>query len=319
MNIPHSTFRHRAFTLIELMVAMAITVIIVSVLVFITATATDTWNRSRSELRASRQAKEMINVMSKDFEGLVSRKGNSSEWLVAEQAQVENTSAGSAAIVKGNSSKFVFFTAAADRYNGDIGLGSTNDKGGDISAVGYRLYYKDPINKGSVAYPALVFQRLLVNPNDAFTNLLGNKVADGGLLGAFEKSYATELAKGENFVCENIYQYTVTFNVEVNRVSTGPPATTTQVIVPVVIASGAVTSFKLSGTGIVTSGLPTGVTQDELKAGRITSIVVSITVLSDAAVNLMSKSTMQLSPSAVDEILRKHSFNYVKRTQVSSM
>jgi len=44
---PFST-KH-GFTLMELIVAMAITTIIVSVLVSVTSIAMDTWNRSRSE------------------------------------------------------------------------------------------------------------------------------------------------------------------------------------------------------------------------------------------------------------------------------
>ena len=71
----------RGFTLIELMVAMAITTIIVTVLVSITGVALDTWQRGRAEIRASRQAKAMLDTMAKDFESLVSRRGNGFEWL----------------------------------------------------------------------------------------------------------------------------------------------------------------------------------------------------------------------------------------------
>ena len=67
----------------ELMVAMAITAIIVTVLVSVTSIALDTWNRSRAELRASRQAKSFLDTMAKDFESLVVRRGNTSEWLSA--------------------------------------------------------------------------------------------------------------------------------------------------------------------------------------------------------------------------------------------
>ncbi|MDP4722403.1 MAG: type II secretion system GspH family protein, partial [Akkermansiaceae bacterium] len=73
----------RGFTLIELLVAMAITTLIVTVLVSITSLALDTWNRSRSEIRASRQAKAMVDSMASDFESMVSRRGNNFEWLFA--------------------------------------------------------------------------------------------------------------------------------------------------------------------------------------------------------------------------------------------
>ena len=67
----------------ELMVAMDITTIIVTVLVSITSIAMDTWNRSRSELRASRQAKAMVDGMVRDFEALIVRRGNAYEWVSA--------------------------------------------------------------------------------------------------------------------------------------------------------------------------------------------------------------------------------------------
>ena len=75
MKTQRTSPARRGFTLMELMVAMAITTIIVTVLVSITSLALDTWNRSRAELRASRQAKTMIDTMSRDFESLVVRRG----------------------------------------------------------------------------------------------------------------------------------------------------------------------------------------------------------------------------------------------------
>ena len=75
--------KNSGFTLMELMVAMAITTIIVTVLVSITSIALETWNRSRAELRASRQAKSMIDTLARDFESLVTRRGNNNEWLSA--------------------------------------------------------------------------------------------------------------------------------------------------------------------------------------------------------------------------------------------
>ena len=55
MKTPFSPKRAKGFTLIELMVAMAITTVIVTVLVSITGVALDTWQRGRAEIRASRQ------------------------------------------------------------------------------------------------------------------------------------------------------------------------------------------------------------------------------------------------------------------------
>ena len=93
MKTPASFPNRKGFTLMELMVAMAITVIIVTVLVSITSIAIETWNRSRSELRAARQAKSMVDTLARDFEAMVTRpggkdpvSGKSFEWLVGTPA-----------------------------------------------------------------------------------------------------------------------------------------------------------------------------------------------------------------------------------------
>jgi len=118
------------FTLVELLVAMAITVILLGVLVYMTGISMDTYKNSRNEVRASRQAKEAVETLAKDFEGLMAKRdGNTYEWLYA---KVDNATG--AEYVAANASQLIFFTGATDRYNGDIG--GSSDRGGDISTVG---------------------------------------------------------------------------------------------------------------------------------------------------------------------------------------
>ena len=107
------------FTLMELMVAMAITTIIVTVLVSITSIATDTWNRSRAELRAMRQGKAMVESMARDFEALVVRKGNEFEWLSAETpSSMPGGSGGN--LESSNACDLIFFTGSGGVYH--VGL-----------------------------------------------------------------------------------------------------------------------------------------------------------------------------------------------------
>lgn len=115
MNSPRQSATRRGFTLMELMVAMAITVIIVTVLVSITSIAVDTWNRSRAELRAARQAKAMVESMAADFEAMVTRRGNLNEWFTATSAK---TLPGDK-LLSTNAAELVFFSGSTDRYNGD--------------------------------------------------------------------------------------------------------------------------------------------------------------------------------------------------------
>ena len=306
----------RGFTLMELMVAMAITTIIVTVLVSITSIALDTWNRSRSELRASRQAKAMIDTMARDFEAMVTRRQNSNEWLSA----VTEVPVGKMEI--GNASKLIFFTAATDRYNGeqagkDLIAGNSDDPpGGDVSCVAYGLEYKDPIGSADSGFETFVLNRLLVNPDETFEKLLGKTDLEAEL-----PKCAVKLNDLTNFVCENIYQFTITFHVQVSRASSSSPPVTTLINVPVRLGktnSGETTdTFKIKGTGIESGFAGGTVTAAELKNGRIGAVEISATVISDFGIDQLKRRTLSSSQQA--DFLAKNSYQYTKLVQLPSM
>ncbi len=298
MKTPKTSLFKRGFTLLELMVAMAITTIIVTVLVSVTSIAIETWNRSRSELRAARQAKALVDTMARDFEALVTRRGNDSEWLSA-VSDPPNLSA--------NAARLVFFTAATDRYNGEIGKQGV-DLGGDVSCVGYEMKRRDPIGSGgATAFETFVLNRFLVDPKPSFDTLLGK--AEIGTL--FATNFGTQLAENENFICENVFQFTVTFHIEVP-----PPAGASgqPLIRQVSIGSSGtdiVEKFSIKGTGIETTPA-----KADLKAGRITAVGISLTVLSDAGIDLLRKSPAKAEDAAW---LAKNSYQYAKRIQLPGM
>ncbi len=153
-----------------------------------------------------------------------------------------------------------------------------------------------------------------MNPDDTFRDLLGQP----DLETAFG-SYANNLDKVENFVCENVYQFTVTFLIEVVK-ETG--AGSQVFTVPVTIGqntSGQVTnSFKITGTGIETtaSGIG-GVTSDELKAGQVKAVEISLTVLSDAGIDQLRR--RPFTGSQASEFMAKNSYQYSKRIQLPGM
>jgi len=283
----------RGFTLIELMVAMAITTIIVTILISITSISLDTWNRSRAEIRAARQAQAMMEIMTRDFEAMVTRPGNNFEWLRAETS----ASVGPAGNPSPNSAELVFFTAATDRYQGRIG--SSEDQGGDISAVGYSLRYNDPINAAGTNFDTFVLYRKLVNPDETFDRLLAKQ----DLSDAFDGLNNPEIGDIENFVCENIYQFSLTFHIE--TVEPGSPPRT----VPFTLAPNADnSSLRVLGNGLKFNA------NDALSNGRITAVEVSITVLSDNAMN-----TLRNASALPADFISKNSFQYSKRIEVPRM
>ncbi len=315
MKTPISKKLSRGFTLIELMVAMAITTVIVTVLVSITGVALDTWQRGRAEIRASRQAKSMLDTMAKDFESLVSRRGNNFEWLYS---KVESELPGPSANTSPNAAELIFFTAATDRYLGAIG--TEDDKGGDVSCVGYQLQYQDPV-KGTEEEKSSTFvlYRLLVNPDDTFKDLLGKD----DLSGAFQ-SYDGKVKEVENFVCENVYQFTLTYQVEVTQ-TTGSGATAKTTTIPVRVTlgeNGAGKEFTLRGNGMEMPDISVGnikptVTSEELLAGRLTGVEIGITVLSDSAVIRLAQEG--LSEKVREKILAQESFQYSRTVELPGM
>ncbi len=285
------------FTLVELLVSMAITLIIVTVLVSVTSMAMDTWNRSRAELRSARQAKAMVDAMARDFEGLVTRSGNTYEWLSAISRADDGSS---------NGADLVFFTAATDRYNGEIG--TADDLGGDVSCVGYRMAWKDPIGGDSdEKLKTFVLNRLLVDPKATFDTLLGKP--EIGLL--FATTYEDDFSKEENFVCENVFQFTISFHLEVTDTTVNPPVVKN---VLVSLDQGSTKEFRIRGTGITTDY--SGPLATFVPTGRITAVGISLTVLSDAGIKQLP---VKLGKSDFGKWLAKNSTQYSKLIQLPGM
>lgn len=274
--------RVKGFSLVELMVAMVITALIVTVLISITGVATDTWTRSRSELRASRQAKVFIDTLAKDLESMVSRRGNNFEWLYAGvdggadlPTVVREGTAGS-----GDALSLTFMTAATDRYLGQVGEAA--DLGGDISCVSYRLRHQNPISDGGdEETDTFVVYRLLKNPDVTFQSLLSQP----DLQLAFQP-FDGEIENKENFICENLHQFEITFLVEISEDVAGT-ITSRTVRVPI-LSEGSGKEFRLLGNGIDTNVEPNGVDVDVLATGRLKGVEISASVLSDAGVSRMN-------------------------------
>ena len=310
--------RPRGFTLIEVMVAMTVTAMIVTILVSITAIALDTWTRSRSEVRAARQAKSLVDTMGRDLESLVNRDGTKSEWLsaVVEPAAASGNSPG---IESSNAAKLIFYTSPTDRYDGDL---SNEESIGDVSCVGYELRYQDPIKaQGSKEIPTFVLYRLLVNPDDTFEKILAeaNKTASS-LNAKFDENFQSKMDQSENFVCENIFQYTITFNVTVKSESKGRTANIKNI--PITLSnSGAAsaTEFRLEAGNIETDFVPSdmGIGVDQLKAGELTSVEISLTVLTDFGVEQMRNRKFQNTTEEA-QFLSKNSYQYSKLIPVPS-
>jgi prepilin-type N-terminal cleavage/methylation domain-containing protein len=192
------------FTLVELLVALGITAIIVAMLVTISATALTGYSESRSQVKAAREAKAALDQIARDLESLVVRSGGDYDWLWVSS----DDPPGSSNNQSPNAARAVFFTAATDRYDGAINTSA--DQGGDVSTVGYRLLFRDPVSDvDDNAFSTFILYRQLINPDETFENLLASQDLESAY-----SSYITSESDSRNFLCENIYEFSLSFTVE---------------------------------------------------------------------------------------------------------
>ncbi|YCM44737.1 type II secretion system protein [Verrucomicrobiaceae bacterium 227] len=302
LKISKKSRQAKGFTLAELLVAMSITIVLVTLTVIITGSAIDAWKGARTEIRAAGQAKAMLNALGRDLEALVSRTGTESEWLYA---SAQDQMIGPDGESSPNAARMYFFTAASDRYDGNAG-DLVEDQGGDVSAVGYELAYVDPVfGDDSEQFSTFVLYRKLLDPDETFKGkLIGTSELEQDFL---VQSGTNEL---EDFICENVYEFTVIFVIEYKD-NNGEIQT---VKVPVLSDPGAkdtVKTFQISGAGLE----PNENRNSEYRGGRIVAVELSITVLSDEGIRILRKSPFA-NDDAKNKFIEKNGFRYTRSVAI---
>lgn len=136
-----------AFTLLELLVAMAVLSIILVVLMNVVQSATALWRSSENRMETYREARAALQVMASDLANLVPST---------------NTAHFRTNISSTNQLAFLAMLPQSSQGTGDLG---------DVCAVGYFVGYgsKSPIGAGSVQ--ALNLYRFFLGSNATFSNL----------------------------------------------------------------------------------------------------------------------------------------------------
>ncbi len=270
-----STSNRKGFTLIELLVSMSVTMVIIGVLMAMTRVAVNGMVTSQNATRSSRISQDILATVSKDLEGLVIRSGNDYEWLnVKKNGNSVDQLGPSVSKNMQNPIEMSFFSATTDRYNGDIG--GTSDLGGDISYVRYKLVYKDIIpTAGGADFRIFSLYRKRIEPNDTFDDYL-----------TLEEPNIPEFGDvgGDDFLAENIFDMTVTFNFE-SLVTDGSTSYYSYKRVPIQVNGTEFRSLSITGNNAIVTG--SGDLTPPINGGayRLQSADISILVLTDAGMN----------------------------------
>ena len=296
----------KGFTLLELLVAMSVTLLLLGMVTYMTGASMDGYKGSRDKVVAGRQAKEALDAITKDFEAMVARAdGSDNMWLYADvEPNLSTALGGPAGKTITNACRLIFFTGAPDRYDGDIG--GTNDNGGDVSAVGYRLAYRDQISGTAAtavgAFPSFTLYRHIVDPDATFTHLLGQVNLTAPVAPAVSQFTDALDFTAENVLAENIYELTVTFLVQrasgVKRFTIGQN-TGTQQYHSLVIKGNGIFSKADSGS--------TEVAED----GQLVGVEISMTVLSERGLVMTEKGGMTR-----EDIIKDYGIHYTHSVNV---
>lgn len=311
---------HRGFTLVELITAMAITVVLVFVIMQLTSQSIRLWKSMQDDSNATVTSSMALQTLSRDMEAFQMRAGSDNhQWFYAE---VDKAMAGLPRGLKiPKSARCIFFSCTPD-INPPVGakssqrnsyrekLASNTDTQGDVSAVAYRLLFRDQIlnlpgthgNKQS--FPLFSLYRQVISPRETYDYLLGQN----DLKSAYQRYEATD---DKHFLCDNIVELSLVFNVEYadDRDSTREDHPTYKTITVPILSSSARDGERhflmYSNRAMVGGG--------DLKDARIVSAEISMTVLTEEGVALVEQVRQgQRHAPKIEEFFSRYTKSFVR-------
>lgn len=289
----------RAFTLVELVTAMAITAVLVLIIMQLTNQSIELWKVLREDTSSAVTSRLALQTLARDLESFQMRSSDTdkSQWFYSE---IDNRMKG---LPNGlnipRSARCIFFVCAPDR-NPAVGLNPTSLRTnyrdtlstsaqyqGDVSTVGYRLLFRDHIlnleaRKGdSQSFPLFSLYRNVIPPRETYDNILTKE----DLQSAYAQFQGNE---EKSFLCENIIEMSIILNVEYlepSPDSTNKAPSYRTINVPILSSSAnkGVSNFMLySDHAEQDSGA-------QLQNARIVSAELSMTILTEEGVALVEQ------------------------------
>ena len=321
MKFGKSIYR-RGFTLIELMTAMAITGMLVVVIMQLTNQSIDLWKAVSEDVSTSSRSRAALQTISRDFESFQMRGyDNKYQWLFAKaDERMDNVPKG---LDIPRSVQCVFFACAPDRnpsVSSSVSLrknyrdarAHNRETQGDVNAIGYRLMYRDQIlnlpatdgNEPGV-YPLFSLYRHVVPPRSTFEDLLGKENLESAYV-----RFENDDEKNENFLCENILEMNVSFNIRYAKSEADAEEGRVEyevVTVPIVATNRRTNKVQVYGDRIVAGGTT-------YENARIDSAMLSITVLTEEGVSMVEqiRQGRRRAPKKIADFFAKYTRCYAR-------
>ncbi len=290
--------RRGGFTLIELMVAIAITALLLGIVLQVTTSMLHTWQRQRGILRKNLDARAAIELMTNDLRAIVIRPHQllqnnlPAEWVNMQVVDTQSTiTAAGGYVASPQVAWLMFFTVPIDR---------TLSLPGDVCAVSYRLGYEDPITSASgKSYPMMGLYRHLVPMGTSTAGTFGAVLGLSDLYGGFWKGQGSGSAdyplQAADFLIAHVIDFQVIFRAQ------NPDGT--------VVDVPASSTFRLADAISVSPPLAA------LNASaRLVSIDLLITLVNEET----AQSLRQVSSQTVQQqLVRQNAQNFTRRVLVS--
>ena len=177
------------FTLVELMVAVAITVILLGIVFNVATVSVDTLNSAKNRVEMNKRAEIVLDQVEMDIASIILRSDDYEWFYAGPTLQPANNST----LIDGdfkfpNTVGMVFYTAAIDKYDGFSGTGTKDvqgddmDRGGDVCMVNYMHEYTNPLasldnTKGGDAEKQLQLMRFIKFPDESYRSIASDKNA----------------------------------------------------------------------------------------------------------------------------------------------
>ena len=309
---PISAGKARAFTLVELLVAVAVSVIVIGMLSNVSWRGLQISQHTSESMTAVNSAAAAIDLIACDLDSLASTRQNY-EFLRAQAAP---------AAYNGIQPMTLMLNAWAAQDSGIpvvIGSVSSYPNSGQALAVCYRIVFQDPLNamngtrKVLGLYRSTAMDTSLSNPNTtaasfAFANFLGQ--TDLGL--AWDNYWKGTLPPVTDFVAPNVIDLQLAFYSSLTYSGANPTPSytgTTALNAPAAgETSAAFKTFRISGNGYtVGAGSPS--------TGQPTVAEISVTVLEAGGAALWGDGS-GTGAAVPDALRRKYGHTLTRRVQL---